>query len=152
MDYSMMRDGKGAVSREGAFAHMPRDERTVATGRTRVLVVDDNPEVLSVISKILSRFGYDVVSGKNGKEGLERYREKPCDVVLTDLEMPAMDGVTLARHIKSEHPLARVVLMTGNVMAEREVSQNSGKCFIDEILYKPIRFKDLHKTLLRWLG
>lgn len=152
MNYSMRHDGKGAASGNDGITHGARDGRIAPAERTRVLVVDDNPDVLGVISKILSRVGYDVVSGRNGMEGLERYREKPCDFVLTDLDMPAMDGVTLARHIKTENPLARVVLMTGNALAGGEVTRDAGECFIDDILYKPIRFKDLRTTLQRLLA
>jgi two-component system, response regulator YesN len=82
---------------------------------------------------------------------LELFRQKPCDLVLTDLDMPAMDGVTLARHIKFESPRVPVVLMTGNVLLEKEVLQDAGKAFINDVLHKPFEFTDLHTAFQRLL-
>jgi len=147
----MVREGMEAVSGNDVFACATYDAQALPLAGKRVLVVDDDPDILGVISKILLEFGYDVISRRNGMEGLETYRKRPCELVLTDLDMPGMDGVALARHIKSEFPLVPVVLMTGNLLTERELSPDVGKSFVDEILYKPFRFTELHATLQRLL-
>jgi CheY-like chemotaxis protein len=103
------------------------------------------------MSKILSRLGYDVVSGRNGIEGLTVHRENPCQFVLTDLDMPLMDGLTLARRIKTEYPLTPVVLMTGNALVERDTFHGAVRLFVDEVLYKPIRLVELRRTFRRLL-
>jgi two-component system cell cycle sensor histidine kinase/response regulator CckA len=125
------------------------EQRFAAVGRKRILVVDDDTVVLSVISKILACLGYDVVAGNNGIEGLALCQEKPCEFVLTDLDMPAMDGLTLARHIKTKYPFVPVVLMTGNQAAEDRISTEIQKGFIDDFLFKPVRLADLRGTLQR---
>jgi CheY-like chemotaxis protein len=123
--------------------------RFAAVRRKRILVVDDDTNVLGVTSKILSFLGYEVVAGRNGIEGLALFGKSPCDFVLTDLNMPAMDGLTLARHIKAEDPFVPVVLMTGNLAAKKNLSAQIQEGVIDEFLFKPVRLADLRGTLQR---
>jgi CheY-like chemotaxis protein len=120
-----------------------------AERRKRILVVDDDAVVLAVTSKILSCLGYDVVAGRSGIEGLALCGKVPCDLVLTDVNMPAMDGLTMARHIKAEYPFVPVVLMTGNLAAKKNLSTQLQEGVIDEFLFKPVRLADLRGTLQR---
>lgn len=120
-----------------------------AVRRKRILVVDDDAIVLAVTSKTLSYLGYDVVAGRNGIEGLSLCGKVPCDLVLTDLNMPAMDGLTMARHIKAECPFVPVVLMTGNLAAKKNLSTQRQEGVIDEFLFKPVRLADLRGTVQR---
>ena len=62
----------------------------------RILVVDDNNVLLIVISKMLSRLGYDVSSAASGENGLRIILKSRFDIVLSDYEMPGMDGVAFA--------------------------------------------------------
>lgn len=123
--------------------------RFAAVRRKRILVVDDDANVLGVTSKILSCLGYEVVAGRNGTEGLALFGKSPCDFVLTDLNMPAMDGLTMARQIKAEDPLIPVVLMTGNLAVEKNLSTQIQEGLIDGFLFKPVRLADLRGTLQR---
>ncbi len=120
-----------------------------AVRRKRILVVDDDAIVLAMTSKTLSYLGYDVVAGRNGIEGLALCGKVLCDLVLTDLNMPAMDGLTMARQIKAEWPFVPVVLMTGNLAAKKNLSTQLQEGVIDEFLFKPVRLADLRGTLHR---
>ena len=71
----------------------------------KILVVDDNNNVFRiVVSKVLSRLGYEVSSADSGENGLRIFLENPFDVVLSDYEMPRMDGVALACSVKKAPP------------------------------------------------
>jgi two-component system, chemotaxis family, chemotaxis protein CheY len=68
----------------------------------RALVVDDSTAVRLYLRRVLVPCGFEVVEAKNGREGLERVREQPVDLVLLDWNMPVMNGLELLQHIRSE--------------------------------------------------
>ncbi len=67
----------------------------------RVLVVDDDPDILDAICDILGSEGYDVVRAKHGVEALEQVARQRPDLILLDLMMPVMDGATFARELRT---------------------------------------------------
>ena len=79
----------------------------------KILVVDDNNDLRTIVSKILSRLGYEVSSADSGENGLRIFLKNKFDIVLSDFEMPGMDGVALACSVKKCSPRTRVVIMTG---------------------------------------
>ena len=90
---------------------MPQRSTSASSGR--ILVVDDQPVNLRVVSSLLSRQGYEVVCAGNGEEALQRYAEGAPDLVLLDMIMPGMDGFELMAALH-ELPLPRapVVFVT----------------------------------------
>lgn len=80
-----------------------------------VLIVDDENTIRNVAKKMLSRAGYEVVTAVDGKEGVELFSQRPeeIDVVLLDMTMPRMDGVTAFMEIRKIRPDARVILSSG---------------------------------------
>lgn len=82
-----------------------------------VLVVDDEETQRKMLQKILIREGYDVEIAANGREALNRFKEQPADVVITDVKMPDMDGLQLFREVKQIDHDTSVILITayGNI-------------------------------------
>ena len=80
-----------------------------------VLVVDDEEQLLHLAEAMLRRDGYSVLSASGPLKALERSRDFPGDIdlLLTDVVMPVMDGLTLARQISAQRPQIRVLLMSG---------------------------------------
>jgi PAS domain S-box-containing protein len=78
----------------------------------RILVVEDEPEVLDVVRAMLASAGHTVVSAASGREALELFEREPVDVVVTDLGMPGMTGLALAEEVKRRRPVP-VLLLTG---------------------------------------
>jgi len=79
----------------------------------KILIIDDEPNIRDLLVALLSRKGYQVVLSENGAEGLNRFlRERP-DVVVLDLTMPEIDGLTVLREIRSLHPNQPVLILTG---------------------------------------
>ena len=94
----------------------PRPRAVTAPGR--VLIVDDEPDVLDVLTDIVGTFGYDISTGINGAEALAIIRMTPPDVVLLDLTMPVMSGREALTHLQADHPNIPVVVVAAQVDAE----------------------------------
>ena len=95
----------------------------------KVLVVDDDPVVGKSIDRILSSRGYAVIAAAGGEEALDRLAREDYDVVYTDIKMPGMSGLEVARHIKESRPWLPVVIVTGygndeNEAEAREIGVN----------------------------
>lgn len=79
----------------------------------RILLVDDEPTVLSVVERVLKRGGYDVTVCSGGQQALRCYEPNRFDLVLLDVMMPDLDGVEVLRRLRAAHAGARILLMTG---------------------------------------
>ncbi|MEZ4295221.1 MAG: ATP-binding protein [Polyangiaceae bacterium] len=116
----------------------------------RVLVAEDNPVNQRVALMLLSRMGYRPDVAGNGVEVLGLLRARPYDLVLMDVRMPEMDGLTATRRIRAELPSDRqptIVAMTANAMAEdREACRAAG---MDDFVSKPIRVAELARVIRR---
>ncbi|MBN1834149.1 MAG: response regulator [Deltaproteobacteria bacterium] len=119
---------------------------TLPEGRQRVLVIDDFKAIRDIISKFFAHMGYSVVAADNGKEALGLFFDNPFSLVLTDLDMPEIDGLTLAFSIKQRYPHTPVVLITGSE------SEDIQKGLVDLIIPKPFKIKDLEQTAQRFLS
>ena len=86
----------------------------------KVLVIDDEQGIRSLLDTLLRRKGYDVVLAENGWKGLELFRRERPDVLVLDLKMPEMDGLTVLRQIRSLDPIIPVIILTGAGTAETE--------------------------------
>jgi CheY-like chemotaxis protein len=79
----------------------------------KILVIEDEDLVRLTVKKILQAAGHQVVEARSGLEGLASYKRSPCDLVITDLIMPDMDGVTTIKELKRDFPSARVIATSG---------------------------------------
>ena len=111
----------------------------------RILLADDNKAIRNAVSTFLGFMGFEVALAGNGIEALAAFLESSFDLVLTDLQMPAMDGLSLARHIKARSPSTPVILLTG---FDREtVRKQVKRAPVDSVIFKPFRLKDLQRTV-----
>ena len=81
---------------------------------TRILVIDDDTMIRALLRAILEREGYDVVEAANGADGLQQYQAIRPDLVMTDLQMPVMDGFALLRALQRVVPPPAVIAISGN--------------------------------------
>lgn len=115
----------------------------------RILVAEDNKTIQDVVSRFLDFMGFEVALAGNGVEALSLFLENSFDLVLTDLEMPIMDGWSLTHCIKERSPNTPVVLMTG---ADREtVLKKVKSALIDSVIFKPFLLNDFQSTVQRVL-
>ncbi|MGE3541252.1 MAG: response regulator [Candidatus Tectimicrobiota bacterium] len=78
-----------------------------------VLVIDDNPMIRDLLRQMLERHGYNVHEATTGLEGLHAYRTVPTDVVITDLQMPDMDGLQMMQELHCAYPAIKIIAMSG---------------------------------------
>ncbi|HEV8430059.1 MAG TPA: response regulator [Pyrinomonadaceae bacterium] len=124
--------------------------RVKAVEPLRILIVDDDPLVLSSLRDTLSSDGHTVVAVNGGQEGIDTFRaafenNDPFAVVITDLGMPFVDGRQVASAVKSLSPETRIILFTG--WGQRLVADNEIPSHVDFVLSKPPKLHDLRQTL-----
>jgi len=116
-----------------------------------VLYVEDDPESRLLIRRVLEAEGYAVIEAKDAADGLASATEQRPDLILIDINLPEVDGLTLARQIKSVPDLAStpVVALTANVMrGDRERSLGAG---CDGYIQKPIDVDLLPRQISQYL-
>jgi len=122
-----------------------------ALGRKRqVLVVDDNQAVRDVLSRMLSYLGYDVTLAGNGLEAGTLFLAGSYDLVITDLQMPLMNGWELSRLVKERSPDTPVMVVSG-ACDETHWEKTKMSC-VDAIILKPFRMKEIEGTVRRLLN
>jgi CheY-like chemotaxis protein len=90
----------------------------------RILVVDDDPVVGKSIDRVMAPKGFAVITAANGEEALARIGSEDYDMVYTDIRMPGMDGIEVARRIKASRPWMPVLIITGFANDENEAAAN----------------------------
>jgi DNA-binding NtrC family response regulator len=111
----------------------------------RVLIVDDEQELVSALAERLDLRGFETHGVTDGATALERLRSEPFDVVLADVKMPGLGGLDLVRTINAERPALPVVLLTGASSALDAASGTTLGAF--DYLVKPVKIDDLVRVL-----
>ena len=86
----------------------------------KILVIDDEPGIRELLDTLLRRKGYDVVLAESGQKGLELFRRERPEVIVLDLKMPGMDGLTVLQQVRNLDPRKPVIVLTGAGTAEEE--------------------------------
>jgi CheY-like chemotaxis protein len=87
--------------------------RRMQPPKPRILIVDDDARVRDMLRDVMATFGYDVDVAEDGRAGVEKFRERPVDVVVTDFMMPGITGLELAVHVRVIDPAVPIILLTG---------------------------------------
>jgi len=103
----------------------------------RVLVVDDEPMIVSLLSTVLRENGWDVTEARSGTDGIDQLDRARFDVILTDLVMPGDSGIDLLRAAKEIHPDVEVILMTGYATADTAIEAMRNGAF--HYIMKPLK-------------
>ena len=82
----------------------------VANGSARILLVDDEQSIQTLLSYPLRRDGYEVVQAVDGREALERFEERPFDLVVLDVMLPKLDGLEVCRRLRSRSAVPIIML------------------------------------------
>ena len=106
-----------------------------------ILVVDDEPNYLVVLSEILAEEGHEVFTAQNGKEALEIVKETDLDLVITDMRMPGMDGIALLKAVKEYNPHLPIIMVTAFGEVEKAVAAMQAGAF--NYLTKPFNNDEL---------
>jgi PAS domain S-box-containing protein len=113
----------------------------------KLLLIDDEPDILRVLSMSLKADGYDVVSAQNGSEGVAAFEKEKPDIVITDIKMPGMDGIEVLKKVKVLNPDAEVIIITGHGDIENAIE--ALKHGASDFINKPVRDEALAIALIR---
>jgi DNA-binding response OmpR family regulator len=120
---------------------------------TRILVIDDDPDVRRSLCKILRRAGYEVVEAVDGAAGVELQHREPADVIITDIFMPGLDGLQTIRQLKKEGSGVKVIAISGGdrtgTVDLKEHAQLMGAF---KVLAKPFEMRDVLAAVKEALG
>ena len=110
----------------------------------RILVIDDEVEVLNLIRRVLKRAGYEVMKASGGEEGINLIKENPVDLVITDIVMPDKGGIEVLINLHRDFPALKKIVMSGKIETESDSFQELAKQFgASYILHKPFKMKEL---------
>ena len=137
------------VERSGEHVEKPLTKALVKKESKHILVVDDAKAIRVVLSKMLSDLDFQVTVASNGNDGLNLFLRSTFDLVVTDLQMPGIDGLTLASHIKDTSPKTPVVLITGE--EKKVVREKIKDSCVDSVLFKPFRLENVEGTIQKML-
>jgi DNA-binding response OmpR family regulator len=108
-----------------------------------VLVIDDDESLLRLMRRALQRAGFDVAEATDGRAGVEQFRARRPDLVVTDLKMPIQDGFATLREIRAEAPAAKVIAISGYYRESGDSLQRARELGADDVLEKPFMPADL---------
>jgi len=116
----------------------------------KILLAEDDNDMRRFLARALTKAGYEVVSFDNGKAAYDRLREEPFELLLTDIVMPEMDGIELARRATELDPELKVMFITGFAAVALNPENNAPKNV--KVLSKPFHLKDLVNEVERMLA
>lgn len=114
----------------------------------RMLIVDDEPELLEVMGEVLAELGHEVITVPTASRALEVLAHTPIDVLIADVVMPGIDGPTLVRQARVCSPSTAAVLVSGQVTEAADEAERAGAFF----LAKPFKVSALVEVLERALA
>lgn len=113
-----------------------------------ILLVEDNLMNQKLMVRILTKFGYTSEIANNGQEAVDMYSPDKFDIVLMDIQMPIMDGISATQVILAKHPETIILALTANITDE-----NRNNCLdvgMKEFITKPIAKAELEQTLISY--
>ena len=131
--------------RKGPAAGEAPAAKTAPSGRRRVLVVDDEPELRAVLAEYLQGKGFEVLQAGGGEEALRRFPEFRPHIVLLDIMMPGLSGVETLRRIKTLQPGTAVIMVSA--IEDQEAARQTLVLGAADYVAKPVDFQYLDSVL-----
>ncbi len=107
----------------------------------RILIVDDEQHISFILQNILEDAGYDISTADNGISALEVIKRRKPDLIITDINMPYMDGLSLLEIVRNIHPEIKNIIMTGS--DNQSYYQKAKACGVIHYFTKPVDFENL---------
>ena len=111
--------------------------------KSRILLVEDEGLINWSLARSLSKWGFEVQRVSRGADALEFVQEIAYDTVLLDYRLPDLDGLVVARHIRTKQPSVRILLLTATPLGELEIEEG----LLDACFQKPVTLEELRQML-----
>lgn len=114
----------------------------------KILVIDDEKEIVDILEKFLAKKGYEVISAYGGEEGIEKVISEKVDLVILDMKMPKVNGVEVLKviHKKDKHP--PVIILSGSLGMDKNIDTIKRLGYNKkDILIKPIDLEELIRLI-----
>ncbi|NQT21872.1 MAG: response regulator [Candidatus Omnitrophica bacterium] len=118
----------------------------------KILIVDDEPDILRTVSYRLEKMGYDIITATNGEEGLESARKNKPDMIFLDINMPVMDGFEVCKKIKSDQDLKGIPVVFLTVSQAQAVAERADGFNADDHVIKPFEPEELIGKIKKFIG
>lgn len=109
--------------------------------KKKVLIVDDEGEIVEFLSRFLQRFNIATIKANNGAQALREYNDKHPDFIFLDIQMPDMDGITILKEIKKIDDRVQVIMITGK--DDKELQAKAKKYGAIDYITKPLDLSEL---------
>jgi DNA-binding response OmpR family regulator len=114
----------------------------------RILIIEDDDEVRDFLESVLSRAGHEIASAANGRTGIQVFRSRPFDLVITDIIMPEKDGIETIMDMKREQRDLKVLAISGGGRAEPDNYLESARLLgADATMKKPFTHQEMLETI-----
>ncbi len=120
-------------------------------GKTKILIADDDPELVTLLSMRLTKLGYQPIEATDGVETLEKVRSEKPDLVVLDVMMPRKSGWEVAREMKREQLTAGIPILMLTAIGPRLNEMTSPIHGADDFLDKPFEFEQLEEKIRKLL-
>lgn len=118
----------------------------------KILLIDDETELLRILETGLRKAGYDVEQTANGLEGLERARGGKPDLIVLDLRLPTLDGHTICQMLKADQAYRHIPIIMLTASREQEDQEWAARTGADYYMTKPYRLQELMDAITRLLS
>jgi CheY-like chemotaxis protein len=119
---------------------------------TTILLLEDNADMLAMLSQVLEWGGYTVWGGRSGQEGIDCLANatRLPDIIISDLLMPGMDGIAFLRHVRENPDWADIPFVMMSAYTSNAERQNAIQNGANDFLVKPFNLEDFQAVLNRW--
>jgi DNA-binding NtrC family response regulator len=118
----------------------------------KILVVDDNEGIASILKDILQNSSHQVQTAENGEDGYAKYLQFEPDLIITDIEMPLKNGFALMHDVRSHNPCIKAIYMSGALDIFDQEIEAEKKCYAVDKLDKPFTYQKLRHALTQFQG
>ncbi len=115
----------------------------------KVLVVDDDKTTRKMLSLILRSKGYEVITAENGMDGLQKLGMEQVNLILTDMNMPYMDGIEFTKQVRANPEISNIPIVMLTTEADEEEKQRAYRAGVDDYLVKPATAEQIVESMKR---
>lgn len=116
---------------------------------SKILIVEDNPSNLKLTTLLLTKAGYTPLSALNATDGIQLAKQENPALILMDIQLPGMDGLTAAKLLKNDPETAKIKIIALTAFAMRGDEEKIREAGCDDYLAKPFRYEQLYEIVRR---